>query len=51
MVKPSSSRTHGFNETILSLKHYAFRQLLEAPLAAGSVGGVPLSPLWPQVWP
>jgi len=33
MVKPSSSRTHDFNETILSLKHYSFRQLLKAKCA------------------
>jgi transposase len=30
MLKSSSNRTHAFNEDLLRLKHYAFRQ----PLAA-----------------
>jgi putative transposase len=30
MLKPSSSRTHAFNEALPGLKHYAFRQLLAA---------------------
>jgi hypothetical protein len=30
MLKPSSSRTHAFNEALLGLKHYASRQLLSA---------------------
>jgi hypothetical protein len=30
MLKPSSSRTHAFNEALLGLKHYAFGLLLVA---------------------
>jgi putative transposase len=30
MLKPSSNRTHAFNETLLGFKYYAFRQLLAA---------------------
>jgi hypothetical protein len=30
MLKPNSSWTHAFNEALLGLKNYAFRQLLVA---------------------